>query len=294
MALSGQQFVLTDGEFEATVVEVGAGLRSFRAGGTDVTEHYGEDELPPRATGATLMPWPNRLRDGKYDFGGQSYQLPINDHGTHTANHGLGRWERWEPTEQSGSAVTLALDLVPQTGWVFELRVEVDYVLGPEGLTVTGRATNTGERAAPFGAGWHPYFSLRGHTLDEVELTLPAAQHLDTDEQQVPTGRSPVDGTPLDFRAGKPLGTTRLDDGFAELTGGRAAVRTPSGGAELRVDESINYLQCFTPDDWAHGRPAIAIEPMSCPADAFNNGWGLTVLEPGQSWTGSWTIVPLD
>jgi aldose 1-epimerase len=48
----------------------------------------------------------------------------------------------------------------------------------------------------------------------------------------------------------------------------------------------------FTVDDLAHGVPAIAIEPMTCPADAFNTGTGLMVLEPGASWTGSWGITP--
>jgi len=116
MALTGHQYVLTQGEFEATVVEVGAGLRSMRCRGVDVTEHYGDDELPPRACGATLVPWPNRLRDGRYEFQGRTLQLPINDPGTRTANHGLARWERWSVEDQRKNEVRLALDIVPQTG----------------------------------------------------------------------------------------------------------------------------------------------------------------------------------
>lgn len=291
MALTGKQFTLRHGDFEAVAVEVGAGLRAFRHGDTNITEHYDEDELPPRACGATLMPWPNRLRDGKYEFGGTSYQLPINDQSTHTANHGLGRWARWSAVARTDNAVTLDLAIVPQKGWTFEISVSVQYSLGEDGLTVTGRAVNTGRATAPFGAGWHPYFSLRGHALDEVTLTVPAAERIEVDEQQVPTGTAPVGE--LDFRTGRRLRDTQLDQGFTALTGHSARLETPSGGAELWFDDAFRYLQVFTPPDWAHGRPAVAIEPMSCAADAFNNGWGLTVLEPGQGWSGSWGIRPV-
>jgi aldose 1-epimerase len=297
MALTGKQYSIAAGEHAATVVEVGAGLRRYTHRGVDVTGTYADDEIPPRGCGAVLVPWPNRLRGGKYEFDGKQYQLGLTEPARGNAIHGLARWARWVPVEVSESAVTLGIDLVPQTGWLFQVHVEVSYQLdAATGLTVTLLARNDGTNRAPFGAGCHPYLSVRNQPLNEVTLTVPAAQRLVVDSAQLPVDAQDVAGTRYDLRDGRKLGELRLDDGFAGLvtTGGRgrAAVRTSAGGAELWFDASFGYLQVFTVDDLAHGVPAIAIEPMTCPADAFNTGTGLIVLEPGGSWTGSWGITP--
>ena len=71
MALTGRQFTIAAGEHEATIVEVGAGLRRYTLRGVDVTCTYGEDVLPPKCCGVTLVPWPNRLRGGRYTFDGR-------------------------------------------------------------------------------------------------------------------------------------------------------------------------------------------------------------------------------
>ena len=138
MALTGRQFSIAAGDHEATVVEVGAGLRRYARRGVDVTVTYGEDELPPKGCGAVLVPWPNRLRGGRYTFEGVSYQLPLSEPLVGNAIHGLGRWARWTKVRQAPAAVTLALDIVPQPGWPFEIRVELTYALDAEyGLAVT-------------------------------------------------------------------------------------------------------------------------------------------------------------
>ncbi len=297
MALSGQQFTIRAGDHEATVVEVGAGLRRYRHGGVDVTAPYGEDELAPMCCGATLVPWPNRLRGGKYRFDGTDYQLAITEPARGNAMHGLARWARWARVRADTAAVTLGIDLVPQNGWPFEVRVEVTYALDAErGLTVTATAHNTGTTRAPFGAGFHPYLSLRGHRLDEATLRVPAAQRLVTDDAQVPVDTAPIDGTPYDLREMRPLGGARFDDAFTALAtaDGRGAVElgTASGGARLWFDDVFGYVQVFTVDTLGRGGAAIAVEPMSCPANAFNSGDGLVVLDPAGGWTGSWGITP--
>jgi aldose 1-epimerase len=299
MALTGTQYRITAGEHEATIVEVGAGLRSYSYRGADVTAPYAEDELPPRCDGGVLVPWPNRLRDGRYSFNGVTQQVPVTEVANHNAIHGLARWARWAGAEAGNSAVTMAIDLVPQTGWPFELTVQVRYALDADtGLTVTVTATNHGLTSAPFGAGFHPYFSLHGQPMDDVRLTVPAATRLLVDTVQVPVGVEPVEGTGYDLRTPRRLGRARLDDGFTDLERtagiGRATVATDAGSAQLWFDESFGYLQVFTADLLAHGEPAVAIEPMTCPADAFNSGDGLIVLEPKQSWSASWGIVPIE
>ncbi len=299
MALTGKQFTITAGEHEVTAVEVGGGLRRYTHAGVDVLVPYAEDELPPNGAGAVLMPWPNRLAGGRYVFGAQAYQVPITEVARGNAIHGLARWARWSPVAVDAAAVTLACDIPPQTGWPFEIRAEVTYALHPDhGLAVTAVARNHGATPAPFGAGFHPYFSVRGNKLDDVTLQVPAGQRLVTDEAQLPVGVQPVGKTPYDLRRARRLKTLRLDDAFTDLSTvdgrGTVEVGTGSGGARIWFDETFRYLQVFTIEHMGGGDvPAVAVEPMTCPANAFNSGAGLIVLDPGGTWTGTWGIVPL-
>jgi aldose 1-epimerase len=298
MALTGEQFHIRAGDHAATVVEVGGGLRSYSYGGIDVTAPYPENELPPRCDGGVLVPWPNRLRDGRYTFDGRAFQVAVTEVPKHNAIHGLARWARWSGVDVQASSVTMGIDLVPQSGWPFEVSVAVHYALDEDsGLTVTLSAHNAGSGPAPFGAGFHPYLSLHGHRVDDVVVTVPAARRLVVDDAQIPIDSVPVEGSDYDLRAGRTLGGLRVDDAFTELstTAGRglASVRSEAGGAQLWFDEAFGYLQVFTADDLAHGVPAVAIEPMTCPADAFNSGTGMIVLNPDQTWSASWGIVPI-
>jgi aldose 1-epimerase len=294
----GRKFVIEAGGHRATIVEVGAGLQQYTFDGVDVTGSYPDDELPPKGCGITLVPWPNRIKDGKYTFEGTSYQLALTEPTARNAIHGLGRWARWTKVRHDPDAVSLRLDIVPQNGYPFEVRVDVTYALHAEhGLRVTLAATNRGGRRAPFGAGSHPYLSTRGHALADTTLQLPAREILVVDDNQVPVGVRSVARTDRDLRRGKRLRTLRMDDGFTDLitTNGQgvAELRTPDGGARLWFDETFRFLQVFTRDALTRNRPAVAIEPMTCAPNAFNTGAGLIVLEPGGTWSGSRGIVPL-
>jgi aldose 1-epimerase len=298
MTLSGQQYVIEAGPHRATVVEVGAGLQHYTRDGVDVTVPYGDDVLPPKCCGVTLVPWPNRIRDGQYTFEGTRQQLALTEPAAHNAIHGLGRWARWRKVRQEPDRIRLRLDIVPQNGYPFAVRAEVTYALDPEhGLTVTLGARNNGPTRAPFGAGSHPYLAVPGASLSEATVTLPAREILVADDRQVPVGAQSVGRTKHDFRRGKRLRDLRMDLGFTGLTltdgRGTAEVRTRHGGARLWFEETFQFLQVFTVDELVPGRAGIAIEPMTCAPDAFNSGAGLIVLEPGGAWTGSWGITPL-
>ncbi len=297
MALSGQQYTIRAGDDEATIAEVGASLRVYRRGGSDVTWPYREDEIAPSCSGAVLVPWPNRLRGGHYVFAGQSQQLALSDPATGNAIHGLARWIRWTPVLVEPSLITLATDLVPQKGWPFEVRVEVTYALDAAlGLTVTGVAHNTGTGPAPFGAGFHPYVALHGAAFAQVTVHVPAARRLLMDAASLPVGEEAVAATPYDLTQPTRLGDLRLDtafSGFTRMDGlALVEVRPPHGGATVWFDSAFGYAQVFTRQ--IAGEPdALAVEPMTCPPDAFNSGAGLVVLEPGASWTGQWGVTPL-
>ncbi|MDQ1740918.1 MAG: aldose 1-epimerase [Pseudonocardiales bacterium] len=291
MTFDGRRYEIAAGPYRAALAEVGASLAGLWHDGSPVTVESSPEALPPKSTGAVLLPWPNRIAGGRYSFDGVDYQLPLTEPAKQNASHGLVRFVRWSATSQHRSSVTLAHDLVPQTGYPFELRLEVSYQLAAEeGLRVRATVTNTGRSAAPFGAGFHPYLDLAGHELDTAELLVPAGTVLDTDERQIPIGSHPVEGTPFDLRTSRPIGSRRLDHGFADLTGSAAVLRTEQRAVEVSWDAAYRYLQVFTPPFITPGRNAVAIEPMSCPANAFNSGEGLIRLEPGQEWTGSWGI----
>jgi aldose 1-epimerase len=291
MSFAGRRYEIAAGGYRAELAEVGAGLAGLWHDGSPVTVESPPDGLPPKSTGAVLLPWPNRIAGGRYRFDEVDYQLPLTEPAKLNASHGLVRWVRWSAGRQDGSSITLVHDLVPQTGYPFQLHLEVTYSLDAgTGLRVRTEVSNTGRSAAPFGAGFHPYLDLAGHELDTAELLVPAAVVLDADERQIPIGSRRVEGTEFDFQSIRPIGGVRLDHGFAELTSSAAVLRTERRSLELRWDTAYRYLQVFTPPFITPGRNAVAIEPMSCPANAFNSGEGLIRLEPGQGWTGSWGI----
>ncbi len=97
---SGEQIEIRAGDQRLVVVEVGAGIRSYTAGGREVIDGYGDDEMSPAGRGQLLLPWPNRLQDGAYEFAGTSYRLPIDEPENDNAIHGLVRWDGWSVGER--------------------------------------------------------------------------------------------------------------------------------------------------------------------------------------------------
>src|SRR5258707_11457460 len=95
-APSGRQFELRSGRQRAVVVEVGGGLREYEVDGQPVLDGYGVDAMADGGRGQPLLPWPNRIADGQYEFGGTRLQLPIDEVSRHNAAHGLTPWGNWD------------------------------------------------------------------------------------------------------------------------------------------------------------------------------------------------------
>src|SRR5262245_46629608 len=106
---SGAQYQITSGRQRATVVEVGAGLRDYEADGRAVLDGFSIDEPADGGRGQPLLPWPNRILDGQYDFGEQRLQLPIEEVENHNAIHGLTRWQTWTLLEKVSNRARLGL-----------------------------------------------------------------------------------------------------------------------------------------------------------------------------------------
>jgi aldose 1-epimerase len=252
--------------------------------------------------GDVLIPFPGRVRDGRYTFAGQSYQMNCNDKDGPNAIHGFLRLKPWDVTEQSESAVTfhttLKADEYP--GYPFALRASVTYTLKEGGMVCRFTLENIGERAAPVAAGFHPYFTVGSELIDTNTLQVPMASTLHM-ENLLPTGQVlPVDGTPYDFRQPRPIGTTQFNtcylnplrdpDGLLRLRLG-----TPNDEKSITVwmDAVFNYVVLYSGDPLPepHRRRALAIEPMTCGSDAFNHPeWGLITLAPGQTTGGAWGV----
>jgi aldose 1-epimerase len=249
---SGEQYELRYEQQRATVVEIGGGMREY----SGVLLGYGLDEMCTAARGQVLMPWPNRIPEGRYVFDGKAHRLPLTEPEQGNAIHGLVRWASWHAVDRDAARVVMEHVLHPQPGYPFTLRLQVEYRLDTDGLTVHTSAENIGRDACPFGAGHHPYI----------------------------VGAPLVDDLVLD---GEPIGAKRLDDTAAK--GGGWRIR--AGDVTVWADDAWPYVQIFTGDLPDVGRRGLAVEPMTCPPNAFNTGEGLIRLEPGERFDGRWGIT---
>ncbi|HEV7662037.1 MAG TPA: aldose 1-epimerase family protein [Chloroflexota bacterium] len=299
---AGRQVELRLGSQRAVVVEVGGGVREYRIGDWDVLDGYPVGRMADGARGQPLLPWPNRLADGQYEFEGESLQLPIDEVERHNAIHGLTRWVNWTVEEQSAERVRLGVTLHPRPGYPFSLRLHLEYTLTAAGLTVHTTARNIGDRALPFGAGQHPYLTVDRPSIDSAVLQMAAASRLELNpERRLPTGRLIATAdTEFDFRYPRAIGPLVIDECFTDLgrdTDGRCHARLSDDGGgrqvDLWADAPYRYLQVFTGDTLApqRRRRGLAIEPMTCPPNAFRTGTDLQVLAPGESCQLTWGLT---
>lgn len=292
---TGLQHVLTHGDQRAVVTQVGASLRSYTVAGTPVVLGYGEDELFPAYDGAVLAPWPNRLADGQFEVDGVAHQVPINEVDRRTALHGLTPYVRFDATGSSPSAVTLAHTLVPTPGYPWAVRVQVTYSLDDEGLRVHTLASYDGPGAAPFGIGFHPWLEPGPGGVDACTLTVEADRHVLVDDRLLPVGTEPTD--PALVGPGVPLAGVAFDDAWEaarhDAAGWSTArlMRSDGRTTVLRGDRAVTAWQVCTGDGIPRiARAAVAVEPMSCIADAFRTGTDLVHLTAGAPHELVWTL----
>ncbi|ALV46238.1 galactose mutarotase [Arthrobacter alpinus] len=311
--VSGTQIALTSGDYQAVIASVGASLRSLTHRGRNLVVPFEAAEIRPGYRGANLAPWPNRIADGAYTFGGERHQLAVNEIDRLTALHGLVIWNEWELLDQSPHSATFGAVVEPQEGYPHRLAIEATYTLSEEGLAWRISATNigVGTDPAPYGVGPHPYLVAGSGTVDGWTLELPASQVLSvTPERLLPTTLDDVRGDHggyFDFRHGRELGSTKIDHAFTGLRTA-AAGETSANEVEVRVTAPegtgvlmrwnaavLPWVQIHTADRPEPGlnRIGLAVEPMSCPPDAFNSGTDLISLSPGERHDAQWIIAAL-
>ncbi|WP_258104589.1 aldose 1-epimerase [Marinoscillum sp. MHG1-6] len=228
-----------------------------------------------------LFPWPNRIEDGKYEYRGKTYQLPINEKANNNALHGMITQASFEIVESEKTKEFALVKLKysydgNNTYYPFAFDFWVTYSYGfKEGFQIQFDVTNTGNETLPFGLGWHPYLKL-SDTLENVTLDIPQTDHLVLGERNLPTGKeSPFTHTSLE------MSEWPLDDCFRLKQEGMFCT-LKYGDLELKMSGSpeYRYLQLFTPE----GFGTVAIEPMTSGVNVYNNKEGIRYLDANESF----------
>lgn len=236
--------------------------------------------------GAKLLPFPNRINRGQYHFEGKQYHLPIN-FGRH-AIHGFVYDKNLSIKSKAieGSYAYVELEYINDgalEGYPFKFAASIQYYLIKDSaFGCRTIVTNLDESTMPVGDGWHPYFKLN-EKVDDLMIKIPSELRLEVDKQLIPTGRFISNNYSQPLR----IGEMSLDTCFYIGDQDRPAVtkiHDPISDLTINIwqetgQEKYNYLQIFTPPS----RDSIAIEPMTCAPDAFNNKMGLIVLQPKQA-----------
>lgn len=297
----GRLLEITAGEYVAEISTVGAMLEGLTVGGRDLLVRNPETGPMQFYRGAIVAPWPNRIGDGTYTWDGQEISAPLNEPERGNALHGLVSFQEFAVAEESAEAVVLTAVLFPSPGYPFHLELTVRHALEANtGLTTTVTARNLGAQDAPYGVCPHPYLVAGPEPLDEWLLELAAGTVLTvTEDRLLPTGTAPIaDGEDFDFRAPKQLGTLFIDHAFTDLARDaegslRITVTAPGGtGVELTAGPELPWVQIHTGDrpEPENSRLGLAVEPMTCPPDAFRSGEDVVRLAPDAEHTAAWSL----
>jgi aldose 1-epimerase len=280
---SGEQWTIRAGEYAGTVVSVGGGLRGLSYGGREVLVGYPENEPARAGIGQHMFPWPNRVTDGTYSFRGVDQQLYLTEPARRNAIHGLTRWANWERLDDGAdeSVVVVGHRLHGQPGYPHQLDLTLTYQLADDGLTVTATAKNVGADDAPYGYGTHPYLTV-GRKIDECELEFTAASWLEvTPDRLSPIGLADVAGSQYDFSKAHLLQDLDIDNAFTgPPSTWTVRLTDPANGHTAQLTSDTPWMQLYTAN--ALDRVGLAVEPMTCPPDAFKSGDHLIVLSPGE------------
>ncbi|MEZ0539045.1 aldose 1-epimerase [Fibrella arboris] len=242
---------------------------------------------------ALLYPFPSRVFQGIYRFEGQAYALPMNEMMRDNALHGFVHTKPFRVVRQETTPHHALLAMLYEyagdvPGYPFPFALTVTYVLTAEGVTLAFEARNTGTTRCPAAFGWHPYFTLNAAPTDELTLTLPTKNVVTLNEHMIANGTQP---TPADRLGTFSLKDVELDTpwlaDFSEVDGqsqAKTILEWPAESVSLEITQSdaFAYIVVYTPSR----RDSIAIEPQTANVNAFNNGDGLAILNPGELLAG--------
>lgn len=258
-----------------TLLPEGGAIAALKHDGHDVLRAMPDGARDPLEAGCfPLVPYANRIAHGRFEFGGQAYQLPLN-FGDHPHSlHGLGWQAEWTIAEAGSDRATMVHAHDGGAGWSWAYRAEQRFLLMPGEMRVELAITNTGDAPMPAGIGLHPYFPCDAETY----LTFTAERVWLADETMLPTepAAAEVFG---DWSATAPVAGTRLIDNAYEGWDGAVGIGQGWGGFAMR-GEGASVLHLYRP----LGMDFFCAEPVSHLPDAINRG-GMDVLPPGETRT---------
>ena len=288
-----------DSTVTATVTSIGAGLRVLRVGGLDIVQGFPEDSEAAFCAGQILIPWPNRVRDGKWTHGGADLQLPMSEPDRHNAIHGFLLGLPHEVIARSQESALLHATILSSDGYPWELSVVTEYTLTESGVSITHRITNASSTPAPVAVGSHPFPCIGDVPTEDLVVTLDASTRIVVDERLNPTGKDSVTDTRFDLRAGQRVGDFDLDTAYTDIPpkadGTRTLTATAPDGRSVTVwgDANFAHAQVFNTDQFpgAEGATwAVALEPTTAPPNALASGEDLHLVDPGDTWELTWGI----
>lgn len=230
-----------------------------------------------------LFPFANRIKDGKYEFEGNVYQLDINESANNNALHGLVYNKSFELVKENINDTYASVKLEYHeknrpNGFPFTYSIYAEYMLTNNELFFNLEVKNTDSKVFPFTLGWHPYFL--SENLFNSALVFDSNLKLKLDNRNI---TQKIEANT--FAAGFKVGNQSLDDCFV-LDSNKVLFITPDYMLQLKSTEKDSYLQLFTPP---HDN-TIAIEPTTGVSDSFNNKIGLKTLKPNEVYKIGWTI----
>jgi len=280
-ALKG--FKLSIGKSYAQIIsDCGCNVNKLVLKGQDIIlGNSNEEDLLNKkdAKSVIAIPFCGRVDDAKYTFEKKNHQLYINRPKEGNAIHGLLYNKKFDFVKKEVAndfvSITFSHEIKKEdfNGYPFHIFVMLTFILEENKLTVMINATNKGNSDAPYGVGWHPYFKFDKEYSD-FALLIPSHTLLEIKKGTIgiPTGEVYKNKHLPTFDL---IGDAVFDDCFTNLTNLEAYVENVT----IFWDKSIDFLQIYTSKD----KKSIAIEPMSCAQDAFNNHMGLKILKPGET-----------
>jgi aldose 1-epimerase len=246
-------------------------------------DQKGIDDYATTYKSSVLFPFPNRIEDGSYEFMETKYQLPVNEPSVNNAIHGVVYNKAFEisavESEKDVSNIVLSYSSKGATpGFPFPFELKLTYSIYATGsLKLKFDILNKGDQPFPYGLGWHPYFLA--DSLKDCTLSFPSRDFYLCNKRSLP-----VNMTASSLSESFKMADSSFDDAYS-LNRSECRFESNSYSLNLAFDyPEGTYLQVYTPPH----RQSIAIEPMTCVANSFNNQIGLKELLPGTS--DSWTI----
>lgn len=289
MALQSDLLRLRDGDLELELCPaIGGCITGLRHRGRDLLRPAGrrffEERDPREAASFPLVPFSNRIADGRFAFQGAVYQLDRNFPPEPHAIHGHG-WQHAWTVREAGARGALLEFAHRVAGTPFDYQATQSFALAADGLSVTLEIANAGGAPMPAGLGLHPYF-LRS---EAVTLCARLEHVWRADARKLPQERAPLPPE-WDFGAAPRVATLALDNCFGGWDG-TAAIRWPERDLRLvmTADPLFGHLVIYIPP----GQDFFCVEPVSHANDGFNlaargvAGTGVQVLAPGASLRGA-------